>query len=188
MKRKPRGNFSDYALKKREKRTKNFSIFAIMGSLFLVIEVCFRVIDYPVPSGPIDMTVMSPFAFVGYTSLWMFIVGGLSGLLIGLINENHTISKIPYFLQVMLGAFIITALELVSGLVLNVWLGFRLWDYSFLPLDFMGQISLVISLVWLLMTPLAMWIDDVLRYYLAGKEKPEGLVFYYLDIFKSGNN
>ena len=157
-------------------------ILAVMGMLFMVCEVIIRVIGYPAP-GRIDMTVMSFWAFCGYTSLWMFPVGGVCGLLIGLMNEKILAAKLPSRLQVLLGGVIITAIELVSGLVLNVWLDLGIWDYSTFPLNFMGQICLPASLLWVAMTPLAMWIDDVLRFYLIGGHKPETLWKYYRDLF-----
>jgi hypothetical protein len=164
--------------------SRNLTIITLMGILFCFTEVIFRVLDYPVPTGLIDMTVMSPFALVGYTSLWMFPVGGLSGFFIGLMNQYAAPKYFPYQLQVFCGGLIITALELISGLILNVGFGFHLWDYSTYPLNFMGQICLPATLLWIVMTPFAMWVDDVLRHYLAGAPKPEPLWRYYADIFR----
>lgn len=164
--------------------SRNLTIISLMGILFCFTEVIFRVLDYPVPTGIIDMSVMSPFALVGYTSLWMFPVGGLSGFFIGLMNQTASARRFPYQLQVICGGLIITALELVSGLILNVWLDFHLWDYSTYPLNFMGQICVPATLLWIAMTPFAMWVDDVLRYYLTGTAKPEPLWKYYVDIFR----
>ncbi|MBU0926716.1 MAG: putative ABC transporter permease [Spirochaetes bacterium] len=164
---------------------KDFAIFCIMGGVFMIMEVLFRVLDYPVPSGLIDMSVMSPYALVGYTSFWMFLVGGLSGFLIGQLNFCPAVSSVPYRLQVLLGGLIIVVLELVSGLILNVWLGFHLWDYSGFAFNFMGQICLAASALWVALTPLAMWLDDVLRYYMGDQPKPDRLLDYYLDIFRT---
>ncbi len=163
---------------------KDVAIFSIMGATFMIMEVFFRVVDYPVPSGLIDMSVMKPLALVGYTSFWMFLVGGLSGLLIGKLNYLPLTARLPYRLQVLLGGLVIVALELASGIVLNLWLGFHLWDYSGFPLNFLGQICLAASALWVALTPLAMWLDDVLRYYMGDQPRPERLVDYYLDLFR----
>ncbi|MBU0954842.1 MAG: putative ABC transporter permease [Spirochaetes bacterium] len=159
-------------------------IFSVMGILFLFCEIIIRVVAWPVPSGRIDMAVMSPWALVGYTSLWMFPIGGLCGLLVGLMNDKVPAIKLPYQVQVLLGGLIITVIELLSGLILNVWLNLAIWNYRLLPFNFMGQISLYSSLLWVALTPLAMWVDDVLRYYIAGAAKPENFWNYYRDLFR----
>lgn len=66
------------------------------------------------------------------------------------------ISRRPLWQRALMGAGIITAAELCVGLVVNVWLGLGVWDYSTLPLNLWGQISAVYSLLWfMLCLPLA---------------------------------
>ena len=48
--------------------------------------------------------------------------------------------EVPLWLQATACAALVTAAELVAGLVLNVWLGLGVWDYSCLPGNFLGQI------------------------------------------------
>lgn len=66
----------------------------------------------------------------------------------------------------------ITAAELLSGLVLNVWLGLGIWDYSGLPLNFMGQICLPFFGIWCLLSIPGIVILDWLRYAVEGGERP----------------
>ncbi|MBR2166928.1 MAG: hypothetical protein IJ920_01115 [Paludibacteraceae bacterium] len=37
-----------------------------------------------------------------------------------------------------MGAILITAVELISGFVLNIMLKLNIWDYSNMPLNFLG--------------------------------------------------
>ena len=46
------------------------------------------------------------------------------------------------------GAAMVTAAELAAGLVLNCWLGLRIWDYSREPMHLWGQICPRFSLAW----------------------------------------
>ena len=46
----------------------------------------------------------------------------------------------------------ITLVELIAGFVVNILLGWGVWDYSGLPLNFMGQISALYSVLWCLIT------------------------------------
>ena len=66
-------------------------------------------------------------AYMGLELLWrgrshisMFFLGGLCFWLIGQMNRTHTA---PVAIQAILGAAMVTALELLTGLVVNRWLG-----------------------------------------------------------------
>lgn len=101
----------------------------------------------------------------------MFILGGLCFVIIGLMNEGFN-WETPLLLQGINGALVITTLELIFGYVLNIWLGLGIWDYSNVPLNFMGQICLPFSLIWIGLSIAAVILDDYLRYWLFKEEKP----------------
>ena len=101
----------------------------------------------------------------------MFLAGGLCFVLIGGINGGAGRS-LPIFVQALLGAGIVTAVELAAGLILNVGLGLRVWDYSSLPLNFMGQICFYFYLLWIPLAGLAVVADDWLRHVLFGEKMP----------------
>lgn len=107
----------------------------------------------------------------GYSHVSMFVLGGLCFVLLGLINEF-----IPWDMgllwQSLIGALIVTLLELVTGLIVNVHLGLNVWDYSNLPLNFMGQISVVYTLLWIPLSCAAIVLDDYIRYLFFNEEKP----------------
>lgn len=143
-----------------ELKTKG-TIFAIGFIAYLVIEVFFRAI-LPVFVGN--------FALIGFTSLWMGLLGGILLLTLGKYNEIHSIKKnLNLFQQSLCGSALITLLELIAGLILNVWLGFNIWTYSGLTYDPLailtgGQISFTFMFAWFLISPLAFWLDDQLRW------------------------
>lgn len=107
----------------------------------------------------------------GYSHWTMFAVGGICFFLLGLINE-----LIPWrwsiTTQALLGAVIITVCELIAGLLLNVWLGLNVWDYTGKAYNFMGQICAENCLYWLLLSPIGIVLDDWIRYVFFGEEKP----------------
>ena len=123
---------------------KNLIIFFIFGSIYYLIEILFR----------------------GYSFPSMFIVGGLCGLLIGLINEKSP--KMPMLIQMMLGAIIVTLIEFLVGYILNIILGLNIWDYSNLPCNFMGQICLQFSCCWFVLSYFVIKLDDFLRFKIKG--------------------
>lgn len=110
-------------------------------------------------------------AWRGYSHISMFILGSICFLLLGGINEFLP-WELGFVWQMLIGAGIVTILELIFGIVVNVWLELEVWDYSNLPFNFMGQICLPFSFVWTLLSGVAIVVDDYLRYLLFGEEKP----------------
>lgn len=101
----------------------------------------------------------------------MFLVGGLAFFLIGLINE-YIDWEMPLWEQMAIGAVIVTAIEFVAGVIINIVLEWQVWDYSNLPLNILGQICLPFSIIWFFVSLLAIVVDDYLRYFIFGEEKP----------------
>ena len=79
----------------------------------------------------------------------MALCGALCFLAIYKINER--LSHRSVFFCALLGAAMITALELILGYILNIRLGWHVWDYSDLPLHLAGQICPEFSLIWFLL-------------------------------------
>ncbi len=132
---------------------KNSVLFCFGGTLYYLIEVVWKSIRG------------------GNTHWAMFLLGGLSFLLIGLINEKIS-WEMGFVWQALIGAAIITGLEFCAGMILNVWFGLGIWDYSHLPLNVMGQICLPFSLAWVVLAAVAVVLDDYIRYWDMGEEKP----------------
>lgn len=126
------------------------TLISVGGLLYLLIEVLFR----------------------GATHWTMFVVGGLCFWMIGLINEIIP-WEMSFWKQCLIGALIVTAIEFVSGCIINLWLGWNVWDYSEMPLNIMGQVCLPFSIAWVFVSACAIILDDYLRYWLYEEEKPK---------------
>ena len=83
----------------------------------------------------------------------MFFVGGLCFELMGVIHTHLRRWALP--LRCGLCALAVSAVELVSGCVLNRWLRLGVWDYSKMRFHLLGQVSLGYSLLWLLLSAFA---------------------------------
>ena len=57
-------------------------------------------------------------------------------------------AALPLPLRALMGAVVITLVELFAGSLLNLGLGLEVWDYSSLPFHFLGQICLPYSILW----------------------------------------
>jgi uncharacterized membrane protein len=71
----------------------------------------------------------------------------------------------------------ITVLEFFAGLIVNVWLGLGVWDYSGVPFNIMGQVSLPFVFAWVALSAVGIWLDDYLRWKLYDEERPSYVLF-----------
>ena len=90
--------------------------------------------------------------YVGLELLWrgrshssMFFAGGVCFLLLGKLNSVKP--RLPMALRCLVGAGVITCVELAAGLLANR--DYRVWDYRHMPFNFHGQICLMYSLLWI---------------------------------------
>lgn len=79
----------------------------------------------------------------------------------------------PLWLQTLACAALVTVAELGAGLVLNVWLGLGVWDYSHLPGNLWGQICPQFFLVWWGLCLVFIPVFDWMRYAVEGGERPK---------------
>lgn len=107
----------------------------------------------------------------GHSHWTMALIGGFCFVLIGDINEFIP-WNMPLLLQGIVGSAAITATELFCGVILNLWLELDIWDYSTMPFNFLGQICLPFSLLWIALSVVAVVLDDWLRYWLFKEERP----------------
>ena len=112
----------------------------------------------------------------GYSHWTMFILGGICFIALGLINEIFSWDT-PLISQMLIGSTIITILEFITGCIVNLWLGWNIWDYSNLPLNLLGQICLPFSILWYFISAIGIIIDDYIRYIYFNEEHPRYKLF-----------
>lgn len=98
-------------------------LFYLGGCAYLVLELLFR----------------------GRTDSSMFVAGGVCFLLVGHLNDVQP--RLPRLLRALVGALIITMVELAVGLAVNR--DFHVWDYRGQPGNYMGQICPQFTLLWI---------------------------------------
>ena len=126
------------------------TILAVIGGLiYILIELLWR----------------------GHTHISMFILGGVCFVAIGLINELFP-WELGIVWQSMIGAVIVTVCEFITGLVVNVWLGLNVWDYSGQQYNLKGQICLLYTNLWILLSCPVIVLHDYMEYILLGSQLP----------------
>ena len=136
-------------MKVRHRILKLLFLWFCMGGCYLVLELAWRLIW----RRPI-----TPYV------LLMLPVGGLCGLAVGSINQWPRFYNMKVLHQSIMGTALTLLIEFVAGYILNIRLGLGIWDYSHAPLNLMGQICLPFAFLWLFIMPLAIWLEDHLRY------------------------
>lgn len=115
--------------------------------------------------------ILIEFAWRGRSHWTMFALGGLCFVCLGMINEI-----LPWEMslcqQAWIGACIVTILEFLTGCVVNLWLGWNVWDYSNLTGNILGQVCPQYFVLWLPVSLTGIVLDDWLRYWWFGEEKP----------------
>ena len=124
-------------------------LFLVGGTVYVIIELVCR----------------------GRSHWTMAVVGGVCFILCGLLNEIFTWESTIWF-QMLICSLIITAEEFISGLILNIHYGLAIWDYSNIPFNILGQICLPFTILWFFISAAAIILDDYLRYWFFGEEKP----------------
>ncbi len=118
---------------------KNLIILLIGGFIYGLTEIIFR----------------------GFTHWSMFLAGGLIFFILynffGYIGKGHII------LKCLFGCIIITTVEFLTGVTVNILLGLGVWDYSDRKLNLFGQICLLFSIGWFFISIPASFIANFIR-------------------------
>lgn len=115
--------------------------------------------------------------FVREWSHWsMFLLGGLVFVLVGSMNQLWG-WETGLIKQIAAGVAVTLAGEFVTGCIVNLWLGWNIWDYSDFPGNILGQICPQFALLWVPLVLIAIVVDDAIRWKFYGEEKPRYYIF-----------
>lgn len=128
---------------------KSLALITVGGLLYILIELLYR----------------------QYTHWTMFLVGGIAFFLIGIINELFSWG-LSIWKQAIIGAILVTIVEFISGVFINIVFDLGVWDYSNLPFNILGQVCLLFTIFWFFLSIVGILLDDFLRWKLFKEEKP----------------
>lgn len=123
-------------------------LFSYGGMLYVCIELMFR----------------------GRSDITMMFCGAISFVLIGLLNQIIPWKMSLLVQSIICGFLIVTPIEYLFGILFNS--NFTIWDYRMQPFNVGGQICLLFSVLWCLLSVAGIILDDYLRYWLFNEEKP----------------
>lgn len=102
-------------------------VFILGGYAYAMIEILFR----------------------GYTHWTMVLTGGACILTIYIISG--WLMSVPLVVGALMCALIITFYEFCVGIIVNLRLGWQVWDYSDMPGNILGQICPTFTILWFLL-------------------------------------
>ncbi len=97
----------------------------------------------------------------GRTHWSMLLAGGISFW--GLAEISNRLKSKGLFLKALVGCGFITTVEFVFGILFNVILKRRVWDYSKMPLNLGGQVCALYSLFWFILSLIFIPFSDKIR-------------------------
>jgi uncharacterized membrane protein len=86
----------------------------------------------------------------GFTHWTMLVAGGVVFVILYYMNSKN--ENAPLWQKALTGAFVITMIELAVGCIVNLWLGWNVWDYSGYSYNFLGQICLAFTALWFILS------------------------------------
>lgn len=96
----------------------------------------------------------------GFTHWSMLVAGSLCFCMIDYLDRN--VAELGDWGKALLAALVITSVELIFGVVFNIYGKAYVWDYSALPFNFLGQICLLYAAIWVALArfllPIRRWL------------------------------
>lgn len=116
---------NDVKDEKAQKIAKKYSLCFIIGAIgYAAIEVIWR----------------------GYTHWSMMIAGGVCFIIFSMVAERFREKNL--LIKAAVCALGVTAVEFVFGVVFNIIFKMRVWDYSGMPFNILGQVCPLFTLLW----------------------------------------
>jgi len=125
-----------------KKVNKTAILFTIGFCCYITIEVLFR----------------------GYSFAAMGICGGLAIVILDKLND-YISWDLDILIQGCIGSLLITFFEFIIGSLSLFGILPKMWDYTNVFLNYKGIICLPFSLLWILISILAIFIADAFNYY-----------------------
>lgn len=102
----------------------NIALFSIGGFSYAIIEILWR----------------------KYTHWTMIITGGICFLVLYRLFKK--LVNISLWKKCFIGSGVITSIEFIAGCVINLWCKMNVWDYSKIPINLLGQVCALYSILW----------------------------------------
>ena len=97
----------------------------------------------------------------GYSHWSMTVTGGICFMIIYLINDSFENESV--WIKSIISAIAVTAIEFIVGCVVNLVLGWNVWDYSDRTMSLMGQICPEYFILWYMLSVPSIMIAEEIK-------------------------
>ena len=125
-------------------------LFAFGGTVYYTLEVLFR----------------------GFSHWSMFILGGICMVFFAWQGQM-TGWQDPLYVQIARCTLFVICGEFITGIIVNKWMGWEVWDYSDQPFHLFGKICLPFAVLFSGLCLVGICCSGYLLYLLYGEEKPQ---------------
>ena len=109
--------------------------------------------------------------FRGYSHWSMFLLGGCS--MDFFLQQGKWIRwKDKMWKQLLRAMVFVISGEFFTGIIVNKWMNWNVWDYSEMPGNLWGQICVPFALLFSILCLCGIYLTGFLSFYLFGGEKP----------------
>ncbi|MGC4019848.1 MAG: hypothetical protein QM793_11895 [Muricomes sp.] len=109
--------------------------------------------------------------FRGFSHWSMFVLGGLC--MVFFAQQGLWMKwEDPLWLQVIRCALFVVSAEFITGIIVNKWMGWNVWDYSDQVFHVFGQICAPFAILFSGLCAMGIFLTGYLLYWLYGEEKP----------------
>lgn len=109
----------------------------------------------------------------GYSHWTMLVLAAVISIPLDIANDTVIPWETPLWMQAILGGTIVTAAEFVVGCIVNLWLGWGVWDYSGMPFHFLGQVCLTYWVLWVILAGPVIVMFDLMAYRAGRGARPQ---------------
>ncbi len=109
--------------------------------------------------------------FRGFSHWSMFLLGGICMQFFWL-QGNSLKWEDPMWLQVIRCTIFVVACEFITGILVNKWMGWNVWDYSDQPYHVFGQICLPFATLFSGLCAIGIVLSGKIMQWLFKEEKP----------------
>lgn len=125
-------------------------LLAFGGTVYYTLEVLFR----------------------GFSHWSMFVLGGICMMFFGWQGQM-TGWKDPLYIQILRCTLFVLCGEFITGIFVNKWMGWDVWDYSDQPFHLFGQICLPFAILFSGLCLIGIFCSGYLLHLLYGEEKAQ---------------
>lgn len=110
--------------------------------------------------------------FRGFSHWSMFVLGGIC-MVFCTMQGKYLGYKDPFWLQLLRCVLFVTSCEFITGMIVNKWLHWNVWDYGGQPFELFGQICLPFIIIFSGLCALGILLGAYILYWLYGEQKPK---------------